>query len=119
MGGHGKTAVLLSWIIEAAAVPLVIDADGLNMLARNIAALKKLKAPAVLTPHPGEMARLTGLPAQAVQADRISCARKLAGQYKVIVVLKGSRTVIAAPTAAPMSTPPAIPAWQAAAWATR
>jgi ADP-dependent NAD(P)H-hydrate dehydratase / NAD(P)H-hydrate epimerase len=97
MGDHTKTSVLMSWIIEAAAVPLVIDADGLNILARNVGALSRLRVPAVLTPHPGEMARLTGLPAQAVQADRIGCARKFAQQYNVIVALKGSRTVIAAP----------------------
>ncbi len=59
--------------------------------------LGRLKVPAVLTPHPGEMARLTGLTTQQVQADRIGCAREFAQQYKVIVVLKGSRTVIAAP----------------------
>ena len=97
MGDHVKTAVLMRWIIEVAAVTLVVDADGLNILARNVEALRKLKAPAVLTPHPGEMSRLMGLPTHAVQADRMGCAQKFAQQYKVIVVLKGSRTVIAAP----------------------
>ncbi len=97
MGAHTQASVLMNWIIEAAAVPLVIDADGLNILAHNVGALNRLKIPAVLTPHPGEMARLTGLPTQAVQADRIGCARKFAQQYKVIVALKGSRTIIAAP----------------------
>ena len=97
MGDHKETAVLMSWIISAAPAPIIIDADGLNMIARNVEMLGRLKVAAVITPHPGEMARLTGLPASEVQADRIGCARKFAQQYKVIVVLKGSRTVIAAP----------------------
>lgn len=97
MGDYTQTAVLLNWIIEASPAPIVIDADGLNLLARTIGALGRLKVPAVLTPHPGEMARLTGKTTRQVQADRICCAREFAQQYKVIVVLKGSRTVIAAP----------------------
>jgi NAD(P)H-hydrate epimerase len=97
LGDHKETAVLMNWIIKAAPAPIVIDADGLNLLARTIGALGRLKVPAVLTPHPGEMARLTGRTTQQVQADRIGCARELAQKYKVIVVLKGSRTVIAAP----------------------
>jgi NAD(P)H-hydrate epimerase len=97
MGDHKETAVLMNWILEASPAPIVIDADGLNLLARNIGALGRLKVPAVLTPHPGEMMRLTGKTTQQVQADRIGCARELARKCKVIVVLKGSRTVIAAP----------------------
>jgi ADP-dependent NAD(P)H-hydrate dehydratase / NAD(P)H-hydrate epimerase len=97
MGDHKETSVLMNWILEASPAPIVIDADGLNLLARNIGDLGRLKVPAVLTPHPGEMARLTGKTTQQVQADRIGCVRELAQKYKVIVVLKGSRTVIAAP----------------------
>jgi NAD(P)H-hydrate epimerase len=91
------TAQLVHTIIESVALPLVIDADGLNVLAHNPDILKKAKATVVLTPHPGEMARLMGITTQAVQADRIGTARKFSTAYGVIVVLKGARTVIAEP----------------------
>jgi NAD(P)H-hydrate epimerase len=91
------TAQLVHTIIESVSLPLVIDADGLNALARNPDILKKAKAAVVLTPHPGEMARLMGIPTQAVQADRIGTARKFSTACGVIVVLKGARTVIAEP----------------------
>ena len=91
------TAQLVHTIIESVSIPLVIDADGLNALARNPDILKKAKAAVVLTPHPGEMARLMGTTTQAVQADRIGTARKYSTAYGVIVVLKGARTVIAEP----------------------
>ncbi len=97
LGDHRETGALLSRIIEASTAPIVIDADGLNVLAGTLISLKSLKAAAVLTPHPGEMARLTGRATHEIQADRIGCARDFAEKFKVIVVLKGSRTVIAAP----------------------
>ncbi|WP_019532624.1 bifunctional ADP-dependent NAD(P)H-hydrate dehydratase/NAD(P)H-hydrate epimerase [Paenibacillus ginsengihumi] len=80
--------------------PLVADADALNMIADapDFAAWKRRSgAAAVLTPHPGEMARLTGLPVHEVQRDRIGLARRYAIQHGVTLVLKGSRTVCAAP----------------------
>ena len=91
------TAQLVHTIVESTALPLVIDADGLNVLAHNPDILKKARAAVVLTPHPGEMARLMGTTTQAVQADRIGIARKFSAAYNVIVVLKGARTVIAEP----------------------
>lgn len=99
IGDGDYAGAFVGGVIAAAAAPLVIDADGLNAIARDpgMGMLKKLQVPAVLTPHPGEMARLTGLTTQEVQADRIGCSREFAEQFKVVVVLKGSRTVIAAP----------------------
>lgn len=97
IGDTLQTGAFVAGVIKSAAAPLVIDADGLNAIARDTNMLKKLQVPAVLTPHPGEMARLTGLTSQEVQADRMGCAREFAEKFKVIVVLKGSRTVIAAP----------------------
>jgi len=91
------TAQLVHTVIESVSIPLVIDADGLNALARNPDILKKAKAAVVLTPHPGEMARLMGTTTQAVQADRIGTARKYSTACGGIVVLKGARTVIAEP----------------------
>ncbi len=84
-------------IIGTASVPVVIDADGLNSISRDINMLKKLKAPAVITPHPGEMARLTGKTIDEIQGDRINTAADFAAKWNVTVVLKGARTITAAP----------------------
>jgi NAD(P)H-hydrate epimerase len=77
--------------------PLVIDADGLKLLARAEKWPDSLPAPAVLTPHPGEMAILTGLTVQEIQADRIGVAGRFAAEWGHVVVLKGANTVVAAP----------------------
>jgi hydroxyethylthiazole kinase-like uncharacterized protein yjeF len=80
--------------------PLLIDADGLNLLAADAslqALLAQRSAAIVLTPHPLEAARLLGIPARQVQSDRIAAAGKLARQHGAVVVLKGSGSVIAAP----------------------
>ncbi|HVH32320.1 MAG TPA: NAD(P)H-hydrate dehydratase [bacterium] len=77
--------------------PLVIDADGLNVLAGRSRALERAHAMAVLTPHPGELARLTGVSASEVQRDRLQAARSAAARFKSIVTLKGARTIVATP----------------------
>lgn len=77
--------------------PMVIDADGLNALGGHMDHLRERKASTILTPHPGEMSRLTGLPVYKIQSDRIGVARRLAHDFGVIVVLKGARTVVAEP----------------------
>jgi NAD(P)H-hydrate epimerase len=92
-----ETARLVHKIVAAARAPLIIDADGLNAIAQDAAFLKGLSVPAVLTPHPGEMARLAGISTQAVQEDRPGQASAFAVRHGVIVVLKGSRTIIAEP----------------------
>jgi len=95
--GSGARA-LVRELAATATLPLVIDADGLNALGTDAAAiLAKARAPRVLTPHPGEMARLLGIATGAVQEDRLGHARALAAASKAVVVLKGARTVIAAP----------------------
>ncbi len=84
----------------ASRLPLVIDADGLNLLAEEAPLQAKLAAraaPAILTPHPLEAARLAGCDARTVQADRMRVARELARRFHAVVVLKGSGSVIAAP----------------------
>ncbi|HEX3696827.1 MAG TPA: NAD(P)H-hydrate dehydratase [Polyangia bacterium] len=79
-------------------LPMVIDADALNLLgAEHCATLAAAPGPRVLTPHPGEAARLLGISTAAVQEARLSSARTLATQTKAIVVLKGARTLIAQP----------------------
>jgi NAD(P)H-hydrate epimerase len=86
---------------------MVIDADGLNALA----AAPWTAGPGlrVLTPHPGEMARLAGATVAEVQADRIGVAASRAREWSAVVVLKGARTVVAAPDAPPAVTPTGNP----------
>jgi NAD(P)H-hydrate epimerase len=77
--------------------PIVIDADGINNLAGKLALLSRTKTPMVLTPHPGEFARLTGLKPAEINGDRVGVSRRFATKYKVTLVLKGASTVVAAP----------------------
>jgi NAD(P)H-hydrate epimerase len=97
IGTATETGELLFNIIRQSRVPLVIDADGLNLLARQPEILKAVRVPVILTPHPGEMARLCKVPVAQVQADRIACARQFSKLYGATVVLKGARTVISHP----------------------
>lgn len=97
MGERPETKALVLSLIEKIKVPLVIDADGLNALTGNVSCLKNRKAPTVLTPHPKEMSRLTGLGVGEIQADRIGVAQRFAKEHGVTLLLKGSRTVIADP----------------------
>ena len=84
---------------ESIACPLVLDADALNILAdaRDFGEWPKRAFPTVMTPHPGEMARLAGLTVKEVEQDRIELARRYAAQHQVILVLKGAATVTATP----------------------
>ncbi len=84
-------------VLRDVTCPLVIDADAINVLAGQLGILARLKAPAVLTPHPGELGRLTGLEAGRINAQRISLPRKLAKEWNVVLVLKGAPTVTATP----------------------
>jgi NAD(P)H-hydrate epimerase len=85
-------------MVEKRAAPMVIDADGLNALAPWPEDLKGSdEAPIIVTPHPGEMARLTGKTNAEVVADRINVAQEFATKHHIITVLKGSRTIIASP----------------------
>src|SRR3546814_2834791 len=75
-------------------MPLVVDADALNILATSP---RKLQADTVLTPHPGEAARLLSIMTHEVQADRRAAAQALCERFGCVVVLKGAGTVVAAP----------------------
>ena len=97
IGQAAKTRGLVKKIISQIDIPLVIDADGLNNLTGQCPLLKKLKAAAILTPHPGEMARLIKSTPAGVQQDRLKCARDFATHFGVHVILKGAATVIAHP----------------------
>jgi hydroxyethylthiazole kinase-like uncharacterized protein yjeF len=97
LGIASHTRNLVSRIIREIDLPMVIDADGLNNLVGHTSWLKARKNATVLTPHPGEMARLTGLSTRQIQQDRLTAARNLAQATQTYVVLKGARTVIAEP----------------------
>ncbi|WP_298272129.1 NAD(P)H-hydrate dehydratase [Geobacter sp.] len=93
-----ETARLVRSLVSEVDVPLVVDADGLNALSDQIDVLMGKRAPVtVLTPHPGEMARLAGISTAEVEGDRLRVAREFAARYDVYLILKGARTVVAAP----------------------
>jgi hydroxyethylthiazole kinase-like uncharacterized protein yjeF len=98
LGPDTGTVDLVRRLVRECPLPLVIDADGLNALAPDPEVLLDRTGPAaVLTPHPGEMARLIGGTVQDVETDRIGIARSFAARFRVVIVLKGARTVIAFP----------------------
>jgi ADP-dependent NAD(P)H-hydrate dehydratase / NAD(P)H-hydrate epimerase len=101
LGQSAETAKFVTGLLATTVIPAVIDADALNILAGKAALLarfsKKGKRTVVLTPHPGEMARLAGVTVAEVQANRLQTARSFARRAGAIVVLKGARTLIAHP----------------------
>jgi hydroxyethylthiazole kinase-like uncharacterized protein yjeF len=95
---HPGTAEFVRAIVIKTQIPqIVLDADGLNAFEGEVQKLNGHNRTLVLTPHPGEMARLTGLSTAAIQRDRVSVARTFAQDHQLILVLKGDRTVIADP----------------------
>ncbi len=92
---HGEEWI--DQILSHVSCPLIIDADALNLAARNPDILHHRQGTVVITPHPGEMARLTGLSVAEVESSRPQVARTFAERYGVYVVLKGTHTIIAAP----------------------
>lgn len=91
------TVELVRRLVAESPVPLVLDADGLGAFASRGGELAERRSEAVLTPHPGEFGRLTGLSSKEVLEDRVGHARKAAAEFRCPVLLKGSRTVIARP----------------------
>ncbi len=96
-GQQPQTGKFLERLLSGKLRPLVVDADGLKLLAQIPDWPKKLPAETVLTPHPGEMSVLTGVPIKEIQADRIEVAEKFAAAWTQVVVLKGAFSVVAAP----------------------
>ena len=110
LGRDSSTWRLVVDLAQRAKCPLVIDADGLNALADSPRARGKIGKNRVLTPHPGELARLTGKTAQAINADRPTAARKAAKDWGAVVVLKGAHTVVAHPDGRISEDPHEVPA---------
>ena len=120
---EGKTAValgpgiahspgsvsLIRRIARECTLPLVIDADGLNALAGKLTVLEQAAGPRILTPHPGEMARLAGVDTKAVQSDRIGITREMARRTKATVALKGAHTVVSEPNGRTVVNPTGNP----------
>lgn len=92
-----ETKDLILQVILSCEKPMVIDADGLNAFRKEAALLKKMKKPAVLTPHPGEASRLFGSPVPKDPAGRKRFAKTMAERYGIHLVLKGQGTVVASP----------------------
>ncbi len=95
-----ESTFLVKKVLEEAECPVILDADGLNSVCGHLDWLKEaaLKKPVIVTPHPGEMARLLGATIKEVQANRLSAADFLAREYGVVTVLKGAGTLIALPS---------------------
>lgn len=93
-----ETASLVRRLVTEVSLPMVIDADGLNAISKDVSVLLRKRSDSViLTPHPGEMSRLCGLSIAEIETDRISVARDFAAKYNVYLVLKGARTIISTP----------------------
>ena len=97
IGRRPETSAFVHELVKRVKCPMVIDADGLNAFQGHAELLDGSQRPLVLTPHPGEMSRLTGMSIQAIQADRLSVARKFAQQHHLVLVLKGNNTIVALP----------------------
>jgi len=94
---HPETSQFVRTIVRDSTAPIVLDADGLNAFEEKTSELNGRSRTLVLTPHPGEMARLTGLSIKAIQRDRVNVAKTFAREHALILVLKGDRTIIAKP----------------------
>lgn len=94
---HPETAELIRAVVKTAKAQIVVDADGINALGSNLEMLRDVVLPPILTPHPGELARLLGIDRDEVVRHRIPIAQKVATSFGVHLVLKGARTLIANP----------------------
>lgn len=105
-----ETGKLVAEIVKRSRIPLILDATALFHLDSKPEILKKAKVPVAITPHPGEFARLSGMTAADVQRGRLDHARRMAQRTGAVVVLKGARTVIAAPDGTAAINPTGNPA---------
>lgn len=94
LGNTLGTASVVEELLQETKCPTVIDADGINIISANINMLEAVRGRAVITPHPGEMARLLKLTTEQVQSNRILLAKAVAKQFGIVVVLKGANTVV-------------------------
>jgi NAD(P)H-hydrate epimerase len=96
--GQGNQAVkLFNGLLKNKLPQTVIDGDGLNILSKKGEWWKKLKGEIILTPHPGEMERLTGIPIKEIQSDRVNVAQFFAKKWGKVIVLKGAESIVVSP----------------------
>ena len=96
MTAHKQTRVVVDCILRKSRGPVVLDADALNVFAKQAGVIRKASSPVIITPHPGEMGRLMGCSADEVQHDRFGMAVRAAEETDSVVILKGAGTVVAA-----------------------
>lgn len=94
VGTGDREMNMLEKVINESKCSIVIDADGIALLERNKSLLDKLRGRAIITPHPGEMARFLGVTIDEIESNRVKIAKKVAKQYGIVVLLKGYNTVI-------------------------
>jgi hydroxyethylthiazole kinase-like uncharacterized protein yjeF len=94
---HPETSELVRELVSTARVPMVVDADGINALGPKLETLATATVPLILTPHPGELARLLSISREEVVQNRIPIAQKVATSFRVYLVLKGGRTLVVDP----------------------
>lgn len=94
LGNNRNVRKITEYVINNAGCPIIIDADGINSISSNINILKERTGATIITPHPMEFSRISGLSVDEIERDRIGAAEKFAREYGVIVVLKGANTVI-------------------------
>ncbi|HZJ78691.1 MAG TPA: NAD(P)H-hydrate dehydratase [Clostridia bacterium] len=97
LGLSQDTREIVKNVLQYADCPIILDADGINAVSKNIDILKAAGVPMILTPHPGEMSALTGLTVDNIQNDRVKTAKLFANRSGAVIVLKGANTVVAAP----------------------
>ena len=97
LGRGDDQRALVEKVLAEVDVPVVLDADALNVLAKHTRALETRASPAVITPHPAELARLLEVEVADVQGDRLAAARGASGRFGCVVLLKGHRTIVANP----------------------
>jgi NAD(P)H-hydrate epimerase len=97
---HPQTVALVQHLLGVLHKPIVLDADGLNALAQNPDCLRERpeEAPLILTPHPGEAARLLGTTTSEIESDRVGAVKLLASRFRAIALLKGRYTLVATPS---------------------
>lgn len=95
IGSDTETGALVKVLLAEIDLPVVLDADGLNALEGDISILKDRASRTVITPHPGELSRLTGVDVSSIQSDRMKAAKNAAEETGAVVCLKGHRTVVA------------------------
>ncbi|MDH4222527.1 MAG: NAD(P)H-hydrate dehydratase [candidate division Zixibacteria bacterium] len=97
LGQHFETIELIRRLVTRIELPMVIDADGLNAIAKDSSILNQAKAPLILTPHIGELSRLINVPIDEIEKDRIKYARESAKKFNCVLVFKGAPTIIGEP----------------------